>query len=445
MPSPPVGPALPSPSPASEPGKAMPVGCGRPLSARFAKLGPAGSWERTSGAFSQLTLGGSLETFSATWPASGSLRNGACFERPPLARPIAESEFSSWPTVEADNFDKPVTESSYRPSIGHSARTWKTPHGFANTDKGGKTAGASGEFGKQVQAWPTPRAGEEKGGQYQRDRGAKDGTERPTLTGEAQLWPTPQSVPEAETSHGQVSGDFRRRMGEAMESLWPTPDGLAKERENRSVSPGAAVRPTLAKAGSLWATPAARDGDPKRGGQELKHTDGGRSLPADLEAWPSPGADDCKGSAEEGQRRRQLSEAAECLWSTPRSGKTTSEGEAWNERNEAGGVSTPPFAIQAEGFPTSLPAPATEPPGPASSSSAPTSPPPSLEKKRLNWRFVAWLMGFRPEWLLLPRTSPDPSPLPASMPSAPSGTPSSRRKPRRPSKSSTGESSNEKK
>ncbi len=39
-----------------------------------------------------------------------------------------------------------------------SPRLWKTPHGFANTDKTGKTAGAAGEMAKQPVNWPTPRA-----------------------------------------------------------------------------------------------------------------------------------------------------------------------------------------------------------------------------------------------------------------------------------------------
>jgi len=37
------------------------------------------------------------------------------------------------------------------------------------------------------------------------------------------LWPTPLSAPTSEASHGQVSGQWRRSMAQAMPAMWPTP------------------------------------------------------------------------------------------------------------------------------------------------------------------------------------------------------------------------------
>lgn len=59
-------------------------------------------------------------------------------------------------------------------------RLWKTPHGFANTDKNGKTAGAAGEMAKQAVNWQTPRA-KEAGGYNQQ----KNGAHTLILTGQA--------------------------------------------------------------------------------------------------------------------------------------------------------------------------------------------------------------------------------------------------------------------
>ena len=39
-----------------------------------------------------------------------------------------------------------------------SGSLWQTPHGIANTDRYGKTAGGGGEFARQATSWPTPTA-----------------------------------------------------------------------------------------------------------------------------------------------------------------------------------------------------------------------------------------------------------------------------------------------
>ncbi len=64
----------------------------------FASLNPDGSWRKTSQGFSQMTLDGSLDEFSGTWPRAGMTRNGTAYLRVPLAPLTAATESGSWPT-----------------------------------------------------------------------------------------------------------------------------------------------------------------------------------------------------------------------------------------------------------------------------------------------------------------------------------------------------------
>jgi hypothetical protein len=56
-----------------------------------------GTW-RTS----QLNMDQQWDEFSETWPRAGTMRNGKCYQRPPLERPIYENEYGFWPTVTAN-------------------------------------------------------------------------------------------------------------------------------------------------------------------------------------------------------------------------------------------------------------------------------------------------------------------------------------------------------
>ena len=69
-------------------------GSGLSYSDWFARYDPEASSWRTS----QVSFMEELNTFSETWPRSGSLRNGQVFERQTLAHHTEESESSSWAT-----------------------------------------------------------------------------------------------------------------------------------------------------------------------------------------------------------------------------------------------------------------------------------------------------------------------------------------------------------
>jgi len=71
---------------------------GPSLGDSFASLNPDGSWRKTCQGFSQVTLDGSLETFSEIWPRAGMTRNGTAYLRPPSAPLIDAIESGSLPT-----------------------------------------------------------------------------------------------------------------------------------------------------------------------------------------------------------------------------------------------------------------------------------------------------------------------------------------------------------
>jgi hypothetical protein len=128
----------------------------------------------------------------------------------------------------------------------------------------------------------------------------------------------------------------------------------------------------LNAAASKWPTPRAITGgaESAQRKQELgRSRSGGSDLQAEAQNWPTPGANDHKGTAKVGQRRGQLDEAAEQKFQTS------------------------PY----------LPGP------PAPKETGATSP--STSGLRLNHLFVEWLMGFPFGWISFE---------PWAMPSSPS-------------------------
>jgi hypothetical protein len=71
------------------------------------------------------------------------------------------------------------------------------------------------------------------------------------------LWPTPLSAPTSEASHGQVSGQWRRSMAQAMPAMWPTP--RANEGTGDKIPPGRQGGLALKQAVHLWPTPCSSD------------------------------------------------------------------------------------------------------------------------------------------------------------------------------------------
>ena len=75
--------------------------CGPSSPVSFACLNPDGSWRKTCQGFSQVTLDGSLERFSETWPRAGMTRSGIAYQRQPSVPLTVEIASGLWPTPQA--------------------------------------------------------------------------------------------------------------------------------------------------------------------------------------------------------------------------------------------------------------------------------------------------------------------------------------------------------
>jgi len=138
-------------------GKMTPGTCGLNLGESLAKLDPDGCWEKTcqgSEAYVQMTLDGSSEPFSETWPRSGIVLDGSAYELRMSERRTDESGCSLWATPRAGN------PGSRKPGTGgkilaeEAKRVWTTPHGEEKSP--GPNGGHLTSQVKQEQTWPTP-------------------------------------------------------------------------------------------------------------------------------------------------------------------------------------------------------------------------------------------------------------------------------------------------
>lgn len=116
-----------------------------------------------------------------------------------------------------------------------------------------KSALRTNGSGCSSSAWPTTRAADAAGVEYQRDRGTK-GLERASLTGLAQGWPTP---------FGMAGVDATGKAGQGGE---------------------------FAKAVERWATPTQANHGP--GADQSETQDGSQSLVGQTETWPTPASRD---------------------------------------------------------------------------------------------------------------------------------------------------------
>lgn len=195
----------------------------------------------------------------------------------------------------------------------------------------------------------------------------------------SQMWPTPNTpnggralAPEYVATKGKTP-DGKRQVGlEQVTAIWPTPRASASENRNTQSCPS----------------------------HGITH---GRTLAGEAGSWARPGANDWKGSSEPGQRRGQLSEQAECLFTHPR--ETT--GTVGLTSSIAGPGSLPPSLTAWIGsrcpgtladFCGALLQGETGASVAETLGSLPSELREAFAKKRLNPRFAAWLMGLPPDW-----------------------------------------------
>jgi len=130
---------------------------GENIPVSLASLDPVSSSWRTS----QHCLVEGLETFSETWPRSGTMRNGIAYLLPPLVPLTDVTDYGLLPTpcAQEGGYNRsPGKNSKIRPTLKSMARhnLWPTPtiHGNYNRKGASKTSGDG--LATAVKLWPTP-------------------------------------------------------------------------------------------------------------------------------------------------------------------------------------------------------------------------------------------------------------------------------------------------
>ena len=147
--------ALPVPAPAY----------GRNTPDLLARYDPATSSWRTS----QLCLDGELSEFSATWPRSGTMRNGTAYQLPPLVRLTDATGSGLWPTPRVSDIaagrtlvdGKRISPSGvYGANLADAVRMWPTP----TSDDSKHVTRAGGDYQSLTRSvmWPTPQSRDHK-------------------------------------------------------------------------------------------------------------------------------------------------------------------------------------------------------------------------------------------------------------------------------------------
>ena len=129
---------------------------GRTWPGLLARYDPASrSWKTP-----QLLLGGDLAAFSVTWPRSGTMRNGACYQRPPLVPLTDESGCGlrvPTPTAQSGG-DRPLCGDTGTTLSGFVMR-WPTPTVSGNYNRAGCSVRSGDGLATAVaRRWSTPTA-----------------------------------------------------------------------------------------------------------------------------------------------------------------------------------------------------------------------------------------------------------------------------------------------
>lgn len=148
-------------------------GSGERWRGSFARYDHASSSWKTA----QCSLLGDSDEFSETWPRSGSMRNGECFQQPTLAPTTCARDSGLLPTSGAidtgSRFNRSASEgASLRPTLGAMARfdLWPTPTASLGTNGGRVTPQKSREGGTLIEAvsnrtrWRSHNTVDAKGG-----------------------------------------------------------------------------------------------------------------------------------------------------------------------------------------------------------------------------------------------------------------------------------------
>lgn len=349
----------------------------------------------------QATFPWASAKFSETWPDSGMTQNGSVYELRTSGRAISERECSLWPTAVAkDDGKTPEAHLAMTQRMGERDGT------FAN-----RTAITS--LAVKVQTWRTARAedGESCGNHP---------SKADSLTGVTRHWPTPNVPNGGRTSNvtnRREDGSKRQIDLGALANCWLTPHGMSNRDHKGKV--GGCGGDEFALQANRWSasasTPAEAAAEPS---MPMKTTPECCPLfAADGAEIEAQAALPMTGSTEEPESQPSPTDPERRMWQTPATDSFRSRG---GERKDEMGLDQ-----QARFFPTPAARDAKgtnlvsrtqrhgkkddqlpnfvehhfysrpDPPIPAGKTSLPDGP---TLRRRLNPRFVEWLMGFPIAW-----------------------------------------------
>ena len=343
--------------PAPEPAQAWtiqdPVSGANSL-ASFANFNPAESSSKTSALFSTLFEMNEPEssqtqrpvTFSETWPISGSMRSGVCFQRKRLGLRTPGKDGSAlggngaWPSARAEDAESCGNHPGAIDSLTGAASEWRTPNTRDHHAQGPRMGADQRQITLVDQAlkWATPNQRDQKNpnmedsGNYQRKVQAGWTID---LNDQAANWNTPSSrdhvsdgpavaarveagkmlttdqrlrnqVQNWMTPRGHEVGDWQNQKngetiltctGQAKQwqtpELWGTPNAHERTFDKRDVDHGK----QLANQVDMWQTPAT-DSFRSRGGDRKDEMGLDQQAQNFGETWPTPCANEDNKSLE---------------------------------------------------------------------------------------------------------------------------------------------------
>jgi len=262
-----------------------------------------------------------------------------------------------------------LTDCHYKPhDLVAQTDNWKTPHGMSNRDFRGKVGGCGGgEFAKQANNWSASES-----------TPVADVEERSTLSGKSPGTRFMKSCPLFHAPGADITATERSP------TISPT-----EEREILTNQTGQET--------TIWQTPTSRLGQASQTHRSGKRT-GELLLTGQANQWPTPNANPAAPNMStnrgDGHRRRLtdqcLESRAQTMFPTP-SSRDYRTPNAEPYENRGGGSKGEQLPNFVEHYCDSLQAPPIHD-GPPSSPSGP------ILLRRLNPRFVEWLMGFPIGW-----------------------------------------------
>jgi len=229
----PAFPAPTSPRPDGEPGFTVTTGFGPNVPVSSARWHPdSSSWRTSPDLFGSEVL----PEFSVTLPASGSMRSGVCYPRPPLAPPTSANGSGCWPTpisgdAKQNSNSQDALDRGFKGTLTDRAvRMWGTPAAKDDQRSPEASAAAKERFGRQavtsltVQAklWATPTARDERSADV-----AGHGRHSPGNPILAEIWSGHHSPPTSKGGRtGSAKADLNPRFVAALMGVpwdWLTP------------------------------------------------------------------------------------------------------------------------------------------------------------------------------------------------------------------------------